>query len=121
MTTVEESLTTCLLSITGTSFGIYPLLKPEKTNFPAVVYTRVSTQNVREHSATYGLNVVRMQVSCWDETYKGAKELAGRVKSKLDVNTTAFNVSYLDNQREFVDEEGPRNVQIDFMIWSNGE
>jgi hypothetical protein len=114
-TSIEETLKSVLDSVAG----VFPLVKPKGESFPAIVYQRISTNKFNTHSNKVNLYRVNMQVACMDETYKKAKELAESVNDLLDLNTTDFEICYLQNWIESKpDSSEPYIIYLTYYIWS---
>lgn len=63
---------------------VYPMLLPQGSEYPAIVYQRISGMRVRSHSGPSSLAYPRIQFSCWAQTYSDAKRLAERLRVSLD-------------------------------------
>lgn len=112
---VEEKLKTYLETELGVK--VFPFSKPQKELLPCILYQRISTLSKRNHSGSSNINRVRMQLTILGNTYREAKDLANQVKEKLEVNTTQWKVSTLENQIEFQNERDL--ILLDFYIWSS--
>lgn len=113
--TVEEVLKNYLE--TQLNKKVFPLVKPQNESLPCIVYQRISTVEKRNHSGKSNINRVRMQLIVYGNTYSEAKDLANQVKNLLEVNTTQWKVSTLENQIEFQTEV--KQIILDFYIWSS--
>lgn len=88
--TLEESIFTRLtVDHTGTKGLItarcYPVSLPQEPTFPAVTYWRVSSPGqLQAFGGPVGLAIVRFQIDCWDDDYKGARALAAQVRLAMD-------------------------------------
>jgi len=85
---LEESLYAYLKAYAGLSAlvgsRIYPLILPQPPTLPAVTYFKVSLVNKRTlASPSNVLKQVRVQFSCWADTYSEAKSVAAQVKLAL--------------------------------------
>jgi hypothetical protein len=72
---------TAVAAVVGTR--VYPLVLPQKAALPAVSYLRVDGVQDSNLSGNSGLEVVRVQIDCWAETYAGAKALASAVSEAM--------------------------------------
>jgi len=85
---LEEALFAYLKDYAGlkalVSTRIYPLILPQPPTLPAVTYFKVSMVNKRTlASPSNVLKQVRIQFSCWANTYSEAKDVAEQVKLAL--------------------------------------
>ena len=101
---------------------IYPLAIEQDTVLPAITYFKVS--DVPEHAmgADASIKTVRIQVSCWAETYGAAKSLELQVKTALS-RYRGGNIQdcFWDNSTDLSDsEEGIFHVANDFLIFYQG-
>lgn len=120
MTPIEQTLYTVLSTNVAVaalvSTRIYPLLMPQNTAMPCVVYQRISSVPVTSINGDSGLDSVRIQVSCWAGTFAGAKGLASAVRSAVDGSSLLKSVTLME--MDDIDNE-TRNFRsmIDFSIW----
>ena len=126
MSQIEEAVYT-ILSGNGTVAGlvstrIYPLAAPQDVALPAIAYQRISDRAWNAHDGSVELARCRVQITCMDDDYAGAKALAAAVKAALNgYNGTASTVriygALLDNE---LDERGLTDdiysVIQDYMI-----
>lgn len=114
---IETTLYTVLSTDTAVSnivsTRIYPLIAPQDSAMPAVVYQRVSTVPVNSLAGDSGLDAVRIQISCWASTYAGAKSLAVAVKNAV-LTMNAITEMEMDDME---DETRLYRVILDFRIW----
>ncbi len=82
---VETAVFTRLTTHAGTAALIgtrcYPSMLPQKATFPAVVYQRISSSG---RIGTTDRRTARFQLSCWANTYAGAKALAVQVRNAVE-------------------------------------
>lgn len=95
---------------------IYPLERPADDPLPAIVYQRVSTDPDQTLEGDSGLDAVRLQLSCWAETYAGAKALAAATRAAITSSASLKAVTEME-----VDDRDPETreyrVILDFRIW----
>ena len=74
---------------------VHPVMAPQDTDFPAIVYRRTGTRREKDLSlGSIGRPVASFQVSVVSKTYLEAKELADSVRMKVDNFTgTASSVT----------------------------
>ena len=70
-----------LVSVVGGR--IYPDVLPEKTVYPAVVFSRETTTPIRSISSHYFGADVSLQVGCWATTRSEADEAAANAEAAL--------------------------------------
>lgn len=122
MTTLEQSLEAFLTTGTRTAplvaNRVYPLRVPQAVTLPALSYRRVSGLREYSHAGASGLSRPRMEVTCWAETYGGAKALATAVRQDLETGYRDFADSLmLQNEIDLLEEETQaRQVVLDFLI-----
>lgn len=111
---IEETLKSFLE--TQTSKSVFANEKPIGNN-SCLVYKRVSTKPYRTHSGR-SLEKTRIQINCYGQTKKGARDLAEEVKNNLDCNTSTFKTSILENDFDVKEiEENLYIVYLDFFIF----
>jgi len=104
---------------THTSARIYPLLLPQgiAAAFPAVCYSRVSSERVYSLTGYSTLEEARIQIDSWATTYEIVKDLAGDVKTAMDA-ATAFHSRLESDQDFYNDESETYRVSQDYIIWN---
>ena len=65
------------------STRIYPDVLPEKTVYPAVVFSRETTAPIRSISGQYFGSDVSLQVGCWSSTRTQADAVGAQVAAAL--------------------------------------
>lgn len=105
---------------------IYPRL-PQNVTFPAIVYTRASTDRTQSLDANVGVTEVTMVLECMAESYSEAKTLADEVRTIMHGYSGAWsslvcrNVT-LDSETDDSEQDGDRVThwvtQI-YRIWTN--
>ena len=126
MATAEELLITALEGDAAVqthvgatpSSRIYPLVLPQKPTLPALTFQRISNARVNSFDAGGGIDNPRLQVDCWAETHKAARDLAKEVKRVVE-QSTAFGGWLISDAEFYEDEVEPRlyRVSMDFSIW----
>jgi len=105
---------------------ISPVLLPQGSAFPAVVYSEVNINATPTKDSNSRLDFTRVQIDCLATTYEGASTLADAVRSALNVVTpgtyNGVNVFYIefDNEQEFSDNaadfDGIFQVSQDYIV-----
>ena len=105
---------------------ISPVLLPQGSAFPAVVYSEVNINATPTKDSNSRLDFTRVQIDCLATTYEGASELADAVREALNVVTpgeyNGVNVFYIefDNEQEFSDNaadfDGIFQVSQDYIL-----
>jgi hypothetical protein len=108
---------TGLTALVGTK--IYPLTVPQDIELPYVSYFIVS--DVPEHAmgTDAEIETVRLQVSCWADTYDVAKAIEVQVRAALS-RYRSGNIKdiFFENSLDLYDgEEGVYHVPCDFIIF----
>jgi 5-formaminoimidazole-4-carboxamide-1-beta-D-ribofuranosyl 5'-monophosphate synthetase len=93
--------------------GAYALEKPLGNN-QCAVYQLISTEVRRSHTKT--IEVSKYQFDCYGETLKQSRGVAKAVKEALDLNTTDFVISYLENDF-YIKEDNLYRTILEFRIW----
>lgn len=101
---------------------VFPLVAPESTARPYLVFNRISVTRHPEMEAASGLVTSRVQIDCWDDDPLTAQNVAEAVRGALDgyKNTTmgagdhtcAIHRIMLDGQHD--DFSPPREGEEDF-------
>jgi hypothetical protein len=95
---------------------IYPLFRPQNDPLPAVVYQRLSTTPENSLLGFSGLDLVRVQFSCYAKTVADAKSLATAVRSALNEATELKGICVYEADEMDADTRNFR-VFIDFNFW----
>lgn len=110
---IESSIYNALKSLAGGR--VYPLVLPDITILPAIIYQRVSSVPINSLDGDSGLDSVRMQISTWAATYKEAKTLSASVRSALDSSTMKI---VTENDTDDYEPETKRfRVITDYVVW----
>jgi hypothetical protein len=105
---------------------IYPRL-PQGVTFPAIMYTRLSTNRNHAIDGTVGVTEALIAVDCIAESYSEAKTLADEVRSILHGyrgawSTLSCRLTSLTNESEDSEQDGDRVthwVTQTYRIWTN--
>lgn len=62
---------------------IYPLVAPQESAYPRIVYQRVSTKAIQTLGGITNLNESLLQLTSWGDTYNSARSLADIVKTSI--------------------------------------
>jgi len=68
----------------ATTAGVHPILAPQNTAFPVVVYRRTGTRRERDMIVNVGRPVATFSVSMVAETYTEVKDIADSVRLSVD-------------------------------------
>lgn len=115
---------TRVTAFVGSSHGarIEPLILPEDTDYPAVVYQRISTVRGHTHDGPDGKPVARFQVDSYAKDVDTAFDLAEGVRKLTDgfkgqMGNTGVDMSFNDDEGAlFEEEEAVYRVRQDYMI-----
>lgn len=72
-------------------FRVYPLLAPQGTPLPLVVYQRTSTERPQALVGNVGNPVVTLQVTTYGTSYTAVKNIARMIRLAVDGRTGAFS------------------------------
>lgn len=109
------------------STGIYPLIAPQGSSLPCIVYQRISGPRISAHDGPSGLARPRYQYTCIAATYAAAKALANAVREVLDgysgtTNGVQIETILIENEMDVYNFETDErassySVIIDCVIW----
>jgi hypothetical protein len=68
----------------ATTAGVYPVLAPQNSPFPLVVYRRTATKRERGLTGNFGVPVATFSVSIVSETYIQVKDIADSIRLACD-------------------------------------
>ncbi|MCI0351565.1 MAG: DUF3168 domain-containing protein [Acidobacteriales bacterium] len=112
---------------------IYPQLIPQgDENFPAIAYSRVSSEYVASMEGESGLARTSIALACWARSYETAKDLAERVRLVLDrhrgqwsqVEIGSVSLTGEDELLEASADDAAKRlygVQLEFAIWHSSK
>lgn len=131
MTGVDALLQTLAAESTLTALvaaRMYPLRVPQSDQLPALTVSQVSGGAVQHFGGPSLTSSIRVQISCWDLTYTGAKELSDVVELLYDgfsgdmqtvhvqgmhlLNTVDGQVPPIDNN-----DVARYFIALDFRLW----
>ncbi len=85
---IEDMIYTRLSATTGltdlVSTRIYPLVRPQDSVNPAIVYWRVSNPILFSFSTDDEISQPRFQIDCYATTFSGVRAVARQVKKSID-------------------------------------
>jgi hypothetical protein len=102
---------------------MYPVIRPQTTQLPALSYQRVAETRVDPLTAGApgaALTDVRMQIDHWAASYATVKDLAVQVRQAMNGHNQASGLramSYLTAHDEYDDESRTYRVSADYSIW----
>ena len=107
---------------------VFPVSRPQGAGLPAITSTRISGGPRYADEGEVGLELARLQVDCWAESYGVAKLLAQAVTRRLSgfagtVAGKTFQAIDLIQERDRQEGGGRNaqylfNVQLDFSVWA---
>lgn len=104
---IESALRTHILAdaataaIVGTK--LYPIVVPQTTALPYIVYRRTGTERYTEHGSPGGLATATISLDCWAATYEDVKDLAEAVRKTCD--GVAGTIGVYEVRAVMVDDE----------------
>jgi hypothetical protein len=111
--------TDVVTALNTTAYKAYFAQKPQSAALPCLVYQRITTGLQYGHAGATDLSVIRMQITAHAATYAAAKTAASATRAKM-ASTTSFK-SFLDDQTEYIDENGINSIVHDYLIWTKKE
>jgi len=106
--------------IVGTK--IYPVVAPQQTETPFIVYSVVSSIPTNTKDRISEIDTMRVQVDCYEKTYTLAEALSSAVRLALDNATGTKNGVLIDglayeNEQDFIEEDNDYfRKSIDFFV-----
>lgn len=79
---------TSISSIVGS--GIFPVMAPQGTMPPFVVYQRTNVSREQSLTGPIGVPVVTLQLTSWSSSYETAKTLAREIRLQVDGYTGTY-------------------------------
>lgn len=108
---------------------IYPMQAPAGAAKPCLVYTLISIDRKQSHDGYSGVQVIRMQISCFaaawetDGTTVGVKAVAAQVIAAMEAWEGATDIQAVfpaGEQDLFEEETQLYHTPLDFEIWYGG-
>lgn len=117
---IEQDLRAALLAHTPLTAmvgqNIAALVVPEAASSPYVTYQAISGQRESTMSQPGSRVNVRMQLSCFADTYSQAKAMAQAVQDAIE-SASAFAFVFNGYQDMYDPETKQRYVVIDYSLW----
>lgn len=110
---IESSIYAAIKSLANGR--VYPVVLPDISSLPAIVYQRISTVPITSLDGDSGLESVRIQVSVWANTYKEAKDLSATVRSTL--NATTLKIVSDGDSDDYEPDTKRFRVLADYLVW----
>lgn len=105
-------------NITGlVSTRIYPILAPQNTTNPYIVYRRISGVSINALEGELGTTEGRFQIDAYSTSYAEAKTLAGYVKAALKASSSVRGALISDVDFEKEQDTNLYRVSMDFRYW----
>ncbi|MGF7429585.1 DUF3168 domain-containing protein [Thermoanaerobacterium thermosaccharolyticum] len=97
---------------------IYPMILPQKPQFPAITYQKISGPRINSKSGDSGLSYPRIQFNCWGKTYLEAKQVAMVVIDAMNKFTNG-EATIQDEHDSYEPDTNLFYISVDFIIWYN--
>jgi hypothetical protein len=95
---------------------IYPLVLPQNTALPAVVYQRISGQRIQNLTRdTGGPQRIRVQLTAWAEDVDTANSVAEQVRQAMEAATGWRALHALDVE-QYEPDTGLYSVVADYLV-----
>lgn len=127
MSTVDQAVRDRLVhSIPVTdkvSTRIYPRVLPQTPTLPAAVYQRASVAPQHSHDGSSDLDMTRLQIDAWAESYSEARETAVAIRLTLDGERGMWSGLWvgavlLDSMDDFFEENTRMwRARSDYRVW----
>jgi len=110
----------------GTAVGIrvHPISLPQNSPLPALTFQRTSTMREATHQGPERIAIVSLQVSCWAATLITARDLADKVRLRVNGFTgtmgaaTVVQATFMDGDSDDYQADPEQFVSdLDFEIW----
>ncbi len=98
---------------------IYPLVAPQGTSRPYCVYLTLSKPNTYSHSGFGEISQIKIQVSCYADTYQTAKDVANAVTAALKTwpGSQGAQAVFRSNEHDLYDKDNNLyHVPVEFLI-----
>ena len=92
---------------------VYPVILPEQTLYPALVYRRISGASETTLDGVDGLIQARFQFDCWGHVFGDITVLSSALKTAL----TAIKAVPLMEIHQFDDDARLYRAILDYHIW----
>lgn len=129
---VQDALRTILLAdapvLAVVSTKIWPMIAPQGSAMPYIVYSRIGTDHIEVLAGSAGLARATFQIDCWSDSFDTVRDLANKVRIALQgvqgthasvvidgINMTSEVDDYEEPENK--NEPGTYGVKMDFGIW----
>lgn len=112
------SANTALAAIVATR--IYPIILKEGSTFPALTYQRISSPAEHSLQGRSGLSTVRLQITCWADSFSAVASLKAAVREAIhSIHSAAIQHvgRLLDERQTFEQDPKLYRVDLDFEVW----
>ena len=93
---------------------VTPVLLPDDVTYPAITYSRVSTERITTLSGSTGLARASFQVSAWSPDYLEVLTVASGIRQALD----GIEGTLIENQIDLFDTTARVHyANLQFSIW----
>lgn len=111
------STTTAITVSSSVSTRIYPIILPQEVTYPAITYFKVIGIKENNLSGYSSMENSQIQIDCWTETYKEAKNLSTRVHSAMGA-ATAYSAILISDNDIYEDEVDVYRVSQSYSCWN---
>lgn len=95
--------------------NVYPIVLPDTSSLPAIVYQRISSLPVNSLDGDSDLDSVRIQISVWANTYNEVKELSSVVR--ITLNDSVLKLVTENDTDDYEPETKRFRVLTDYVVW----
>ena len=90
------------------STRIYPLIAPEGSAWPFIIYQRIGSSHEHNMSGSSGLVTATVQIDAYAEAYSSAKSIGAAIRNVLDgyrglMGSTFVSRCHLGDERDLLD------------------
>jgi hypothetical protein len=127
---IETSLYAYLAAYAGlaalVSDRIYPVIAPQGSTKPCLVYTKIGNDRKHSMQGYSGLQETRIQISCFAELYEtvgavvGAKDVAAQVVAAMEAweGSAGIQAVFPAGERDMYEPDTELyHIPLDFIIW----
>ncbi len=111
------STTTSITITSSVSTRIYPSFLPSESGYPAISYFRVAGVRENDLSGYSNLENPHIQIDCWAQTYKEAKNLSTRVHTAMNI-AIGFKALLVADNDIYEDEIDVHRVCQSYSCWN---
>lgn len=106
---IKDDFNAFLKSVSGiaaiVSSRIYPKMRPQDSDLPAIVHTVSGEQNIKDIAGSVMYTITFFTVECYAIGYRSAATLAAAVKAGMETSTSYWWNAELNGENDSYDQE----------------